>query len=99
MSFCSCCPICWIGFNEEKLKISLIQTAEGRWYSCGITPGVDAAMESDSRLILPCRLHLNTKAGWGIFILSKKYAIEKQKVTFNETAKATIPSSSGPLRA
>ena len=48
------------------------QTAEGRWYSCGITPAVDATMESDSKLLLPCRLHLNTKAGRGMFILSKR---------------------------
>ena len=48
------------------------QTSEGRWYSCGITPGVNAAMESDSELILPCRLHLNTKAGRGVFVLNKQ---------------------------
>ena len=40
-------------------------------------------MESDSKLILPCRLHLNTKAGRGIFMLSKKYTKELKKVSRN----------------
>jgi hypothetical protein len=45
--------------------------AGGRWFQCGITPDLDASLDSDSRLVLPCSITFDGKGGKGVFIVKK----------------------------
>jgi hypothetical protein len=59
-------PIC-IDLLWQFLSI----LAGGRWFQCGITPDLDASLDSDSRLVLPCSITFNGKGGKGVFIVKK----------------------------